>query len=199
MTEETTGRGIAASGPPRARAASRRSTDDEGAGKSCLRYSSPEALYRQERDSLIRALTLVCEDPALAEDSVQEAFARLCIKWKRIRAYDDPAAWVRRVALNLVQDYRRHLARRARLLIRLDGRSEPQSSSPMVADRDPLLWAAVRDLPARQRTALALYYLADLKVAEVAAAMNVSEGTVKRHLDRAREALRMKLEGRHER
>jgi RNA polymerase sigma-70 factor (ECF subfamily) len=156
-------------------------------------------LFREERGTLVRALTLSCGDPVLAEDSVQEAFARLCVKWKRIRNYDDPAAWVRRVALNLVQDQRRHLMRRALLLVRLDGRPESQSVSSAPTDRDPRLWAAVRELPSRQRTALALYYLADLKVAEVAAAMKISEGTVKRHLERAREALRTKLEASHER
>jgi RNA polymerase sigma-70 factor (ECF subfamily) len=49
-------------------------------------------------------------------------------------------------------------------------------------------------LPLRQRTAVTLYYLADLSVAEIAAVMNVSEGSVNRHLFRAREALHDTLE-----
>lgn len=161
-------------------------------GRSC--YSSPEAVFGAQRDPLVRVLTFSCGDPGLAEDSVQEAFARLCIHWKRVSNYDDPATWVRRVALNLAMDHRRLLARRARLLIRL-GR-QPEVTPPPI-EGDPRLWTAVRELPAQQRTALALYYLADLKVAEVAASMKVSEGTVKRYLDRARESLRKKLEASH--
>ena len=182
-------------------AVSEPSSEDGEVREGCLRYSSPEALFRAERAALVRALTMVCGDAALAEDSVQEAFVRLCLRWRRIRGYDDPAAWVRRVALNLVQDYRRRLARRAQLLVRLGRESgrEPSATPPApVSEGDPRLWAAVRELPSRQRAALALFYLGDLKVAEVAAAMNVSEGTVKRHLDRAREALRSKLEAGHE-
>jgi RNA polymerase sigma-70 factor (ECF subfamily) len=156
-----------------------------------FRYSSPEALFRAQNDSLLRALKLACGDHALAEDSVQEAFARLLINWERIAGYDDPATWVRRVALNLAQDQRRFALRRVRLLVRLDRKPEVVTCS---VDANPRLWSAVRDLPSRQRTALSLYYLGDLKVAEVAAAMKISEGTVKSYLDRARQTLREKLE-----
>jgi RNA polymerase sigma-70 factor (ECF subfamily) len=159
------------------------------------RYSSPEALFGAQNDSLVRALTFSCGDRALAEDSVQEAFSRLLINWGRISDYDDPATWVRRVALNLAQDHRRFLLRRARLLVRLDRKPAVITYS---VEGNPRLWSAVRDLPSRQRTALALFYLGDLKVAEVAATMKVSEGTVKSYLDRARETLRKKLETSHE-
>ena len=65
--------------------------------RSMVRYSSPEALFTTQNDSLVRALTISCGDPALAEDSVQEAFARLLINWERVSKYDDPATWVRMV------------------------------------------------------------------------------------------------------
>jgi RNA polymerase sigma-70 factor, ECF subfamily len=163
--------------------------------RSAARYSSPEALFSAQNESLVRALTFVCGDRTVAEDSVQEAFARLLIAWDRVSAYDDPATWVRRVAINLAQDHRRFLLRRARLLAMLGRRPKVLTYS---IQGDPQLWNAVRDLPQRQRTALALYYLGDLKVAEVAASMKVSEGTVKGHLDRARQTLREKLETNHE-
>jgi RNA polymerase sigma-70 factor, ECF subfamily len=159
------------------------------------RYLSPEALFTAQSESLVRALAFSCGDYELAEDSVQEAFARLLTHWERIAVYDDPTAWVRRVALNLAQDHRRFLVRRARLLTRL--RPRPQAFSYSIAG-DPALWSAVRELPAQQRTALSLFYLGDLSVAEVAGAMGVSEGTVKGYLDRARERLRRKLEMGHE-
>ena len=163
--------------------------------RSAARYSSPEALFSAQNQSLVHALTFICGDHAVAEDSVQEAFARLLIAWDRVSAYDDPATWVRRVALNLAQDHRRFLFRRARLLATLERGPKVLTYS---LQGDPQLWSAVCALPPRQRTALALHYLADLKVAEIAATMKVSEGTVKGHLDRARETLRKKLEMSHE-
>jgi RNA polymerase sigma-70 factor (ECF subfamily) len=191
--------------PESAGAAASEPSSEDASVASRLRYASPEALFRAESGALVRALTLSCGDAVLAEDAVQEAFARLCMRWKKIGSYDDPGAWVRRVALNLAHDQRRHLMRRAKLLVRVGRQSESQAvlspgaeaASSAEAAGDPALWAAVRELPPRQRMALALYYLADLKVAEVATTMNVSEGTVKRHLDRARETLRMKLEAGH--
>ena len=54
-------------------------------------------------------------------------------------------------------------------------------------------WAAVRALPGRQREAIALYYLADRSVAEIAATLGVAEGTVKGVLFDARRALAAKL------
>ena len=168
-------------------------TRDEVQGRSLC--SSPEAVFSSQRNSLVRALSLYCGDLGLAEDCVQEAFARLCLNWRRVSTYDDPAIWVRRVALNLAKDQRRLLVRRARLVVKLSDRQEPPPASTEV---DPRLWNAVRDLPSRQRTAVALFYVGDLRVTEVAATMKISEGTVKRHLDRARETLRNKLETSHE-
>jgi RNA polymerase sigma-70 factor, ECF subfamily len=168
-------------------------TRDVAQGRSLC--SSPEAVFSSQRNSLVRALTLYCGDRGLAEDCVQEAFARLCLNWRRVSTYDDPAIWVRRVALNLAKDHRRLLVRRARLVVRLGDQQEPPPSRTEV---DPQLWSAIRGLPSRQRTAVALYYVGDLKVAEVAMTMKISEGTVKRHLERARETLRKKLETSHE-
>jgi len=53
----------------------------------------------------------------------------------------------------------------------------------------------VRILPAKQRTAVALRYVGDLTLREVAEAMHVSEGTVDQHLRRALRAVRETLEG----
>jgi RNA polymerase sigma-70 factor (ECF subfamily) len=51
---------------------------------------------------------------------------------------------------------------------------------------DEALWALVRDLPDQQRRAVALHYVGDLSVTDVAEVMECTEGTVKTHLSRAR-------------
>ena len=57
------------------------------------------------------------------------------------------------------------------------------------------LQAALATLPQAQRAAVALFYLEDLSVAEVATALNVPAGTVKTRLMHARRTLRAVLEG----
>ena len=60
-----------------------------------------------------------------------------------------------------------------------------------------IAWYTLKIDPLYLVDALALYYLGDLKVTEVAMAMKISEGTVKSYLDRARETLRKTLETPH--
>jgi RNA polymerase sigma-70 factor (ECF subfamily) len=50
-------------------------------------------------------------------------------------------------------------------------------------------WAAVRALPQRQAQAAALRYVYDMPLAEIAATLGTSEGTVKQHLSRGRHSL----------
>ncbi len=172
------------------------------AGAEDRSYASPESLFMDHYESLARAITLISDDPDVARDAVQEAFARLCRDWRTVSGYQHQAAWVRKVALNLLRDQQRQAGRRARLFVSLEQMAQDPgdlawdgpASYDIPADGDPELWRAVRHLPEKQKTAVGLFYVADLNVSEVAAAMGVSQGTVKRHLDRARNTLRAKME-----
>ena len=64
--------------------------------------------------ALIRTMTVITGDPDLAADVVQDAFQRAYVRWGRIRRYDQPAAWVRRVAINQSRDVIRSEQRRRR-------------------------------------------------------------------------------------
>jgi RNA polymerase sigma factor (sigma-70 family) len=98
----------------------------------------------------------------------------------------DPAMWVRRVCANLATSSLRRRGVEARAVIRLGARPRPAVA---LSEDDELFWAAVRCLPRRQAQVVALYYLYDLAVADVAVTLEMSEGSVKTHLSRARAAL----------
>jgi DNA-directed RNA polymerase specialized sigma24 family protein len=101
-----------------------------------------------------------------------------------VSSYDNPGAWVRRVALRQAV----RAARRARHV--------PQFSRAGVScECDEVLdvRAAVASLPPAQRAAVVLRYLHDLPVAEVARTLGCSEGTAKTHLFRARKSLAARL------
>ena len=147
-------------------------------------------LFRAHYQRLVRSLALASGDAELAADVVQEAFVRAHARWRSLRHYDDPIGWVRRVALNLLSDANRRSARRRRAIDRLA--AEPTTvAAPREPDELDSLLAA---LPPQQRTAVALYYVEQLSVAEVAAAMELAEGSVKSHLHDARRRLRSVLD-----
>ena len=169
---------------------------DRGTLQEHARSLSPEEVFERDYERLVQALTLVAGGKEAAADAVQEAFVRLVRGWDRLSTYEDPAGWVRRVALNQIRDHHRSVWRQARLLLKMEREDHP---SPETATTDEQLWGRLRVLPYKQRVALALYYLDHLTTREVADVMHVSEGTVKQHLHRARESLKeVYEEARHE-
>ena len=151
--------------------------------------ASFEEFYAATVDRLLGHLFLVTGDLHAAEELVQEAFTRASMRWPRLRSYDVPEAWVRRVAMNLAADRARSLRRQTRALMRLG----PPPAVPSVSVETLALVEALRTLPVRQRQAVVLHYLADLPVDEVAAILDIPVGTVKSRLARGRATLATRL------
>lgn len=149
-----------------------------------------EDFVRNNCERLVQTLSLVALDRETAADAAQEAFLELYLHLDEVR---DPVPWLYKVALNRCLDYRRRVARGVSLFERLVGVSSPQDwIAPAMASSE--FRDSLARLPGRQRTAATLFYLADLSISEIATVMNVSDGSVNRHLYRAREALRKTLE-----
>jgi RNA polymerase sigma factor (sigma-70 family) len=151
-----------------------------------------EAFCAAEHRRLVGALTLWCGDRGVAEEVVQEAFARAFRDWRRIGVMDEPAAWVRRVAINLATSrFRRWQAERRATRRLSEGHSDSQD------DPDVAAAVAIRrglaQLSTSQRTALVLRYYLDAPVSEVAALTGRSETAVTSLTQRALEALRAKV------
>ncbi|WP_323373587.1 SigE family RNA polymerase sigma factor [Plantactinospora alkalitolerans] len=147
-----------------------------------------DEFYHAHYRSLTVQLAAYSGDLGQAQDLVQEAFCRAFARWSRICRYDDPLAWVRRVAWNLATSRWRRLRTAQLFLARQREEHAPGPSPDRVA-----LTAALAGLPANQRRAVVLHYLADLTVPEVARQEGVPEGTVKSWLHRARAALAAQL------
>jgi RNA polymerase sigma-70 factor (ECF subfamily) len=144
-----------------------------------------DAFYRDTSRRLLRYAYGLTGDAAEAQDLVQEAYARAWQRWRRLTGYQDPEAWLRLVVNRLATDRWRRLGVQ-RLRAAADRPAEP-SAEP--SENTVLLVAAMRALPVTQRRALALYYLLDRSVAEIATETGVSTGTVKSWLSRGRAAL----------
>ncbi len=149
-----------------------------------------DTVFVASYDGLVRSLATGFANRSRAEEAVQEAFVRAYSRWRRVSRLDDPVGWVRRVAINLLLDEIRRDDRQRRAGERLALLAPPVDPGPQ--DRQPAdeMARAVATLPPQQRLAVALFYLDDLSVHDVAAAMSISEGAVKFHLHQARTALR---------
>jgi RNA polymerase sigma-70 factor (ECF subfamily) len=135
-----------------------------------------------------RALTVqLCAytgDLSQAQDVVQEAFCRAFSRWDKVVRFDDPVAWVRRVAWNLATSRWRRLRTAQRYL----RHQRVEHVAGPTADRVDLA-AALATLQPNHRRAVVLHHLADMSVAEIARQEGVAEGTVKAWLHRGRAGL----------
>ena len=143
------------------------------------------ASYRR----LVVQLYGVTGDAAEAEDLVQEAFVRAAAAGRSFLLVDNPEAWLRAVAINVQRSRWRKLRNFSRIRERLAG---PPTDLPALEERMDVI-EALRGLPEGQREAVALHYLADLPVEEIARTLRVPEGTVKSRLSRGRDALAVVL------
>jgi RNA polymerase sigma-70 factor (ECF subfamily) len=146
-----------------------------------------EQIYVSRYPRLVALVAMVTGSLPDAEEAVQEAFVRAL--GRSGRGVDDPEAWLYRVAVNHVRSRWRRLA----VARRHAAQDEPATTAADLDDRLELM-AALQRLPRAQREALALHYVADLSVADIARRLDVPAGTVKARLSRGREALRAQLE-----
>jgi RNA polymerase sigma-70 factor, ECF subfamily len=146
-----------------------------------------EAFYVGTAARMLRFACGLTADVVEAQDLTQEAYARAWQRWRRVRRYDSPEAWVRLVVSRLAMDRWRRLGVRT---------SRPLPRPAPVAPPDEelvVLVAALKRLPFDQRRALALHYLLDRSVADIAAEAGAKENTVKSWLARGRANLAAEL------
>jgi RNA polymerase sigma-70 factor (sigma-E family) len=139
---------------------------------------------------LRRAAYLLCGDWARGDDIVQRTLTDAYVHFARLQQADSPDAYLRTVLTHRWIDEQRGLWSRVRLLDAV-----PERAGPADAGRDEAidLHAALARLTARQRAVLVLRFLCDMSVADTAAALHCSEGTVKSQTSVALHAMRQHL------
>lgn len=144
---------------------------------------SDEQVYRKHADELVRFATGLVgpfDAPDVVTDACLAAFG--APRWPEV---ENKRAYLYRSVLNTARSHHRStLARR----LREQRAANPESVELHPADLDVL--NAVNRLSLRQRAVVVLTYWDGLPTHEVAARLGVSEGSVKRHLSRARARLR---------
>jgi len=125
-----------------------------------------------------------------AEDLAQEAFLRAYRDWASVSQMAAPGAWVKKVTVNLALSRFRRLRAEGMAVIRLSAAARPVV--PISSAHDSF-WIEVRRLPKRQAQAIALRYIDDLSIADIAVTLGVAQGTVKALLHQGRAGISRKL------
>ncbi|GAB2960976.1 SigE family RNA polymerase sigma factor [Micromonospora polyrhachis] len=135
--------------------------------------------FAARREAVRHTAYLICGDWHWADDLTQAAFIRVATAWHRIR---DPQAVDAFVRTCLVRTYlsetRRVWRRRERSVAQMPDQASGNDDAES-ATRRVLFAQALRQVPPRQRVTLVCRFYQGLDVAETAAALGCSEGTVK--------------------
>jgi RNA polymerase sigma-70 factor (sigma-E family) len=143
---------------------------------------------RARHDRLCRVAYVLCGDWQNAEDLVQTALAKAFVAYRR-GGVDSLDAYVHRTLVTTnVSWWRRRWHGEVATAAPPDTATTPDAYA--AADRRAAVVAALATLPAKQRSVLALRYLADLSEAATAEALGCSVGTVKSRAHRALATLR---------
>lgn len=152
--------------------------------------ASFDQFYAANYASIVRMAVALTGRPDLAEELAQEAFLSAYRRWSRVGRLDDPGGWVRRVAINRCVSSGRRYVTELRLLARLRQERPPKRLDGSV---DEELWALVRALPRRQAQVLALAFVEDRSVVDIAVILGCGEATIRTHLRRGRAELARRL------
>lgn len=144
-------------------------------------------------DSLLRMCFVQLRDAELARDAVQETFLKAYKQWDSFKGNSSELTWLTRIAINTCHDIRRtawfrHMSKS----VKLEDIPEP---AYLETFRDDTVLQAIAKLSDKYRLPILLYYYQEMSQNEVAIVLNLTLNTVKTRLKRAREQLRVHLEG----
>ena len=148
-----------------------------------------ESLHRRHYRELVGLARLLLDERGLAEEVVQEAFARTYEAWPRVRDQHDPLPYVRRTIVNLARSGLRRRAIVRRVAIDRVADAPGADAQLLLDEQRQAIALAVEGLPRRQRECVVLRFYGDCAVAEIATTLGISDGAVKQHLHRAAHAL----------
>jgi len=142
-----------------------------------------------QQTALLRFGVVLCGNRHLAEELVADVLEKVYARWPDVRAAEHRNAYVRRMLANHYVSWQRKWGR---LLPYMDDALDSPVSdrSSEHAERDSLI-ASLQRLPRKQRAVLVLHFYEGLAADDIAQVLDCRPGTVRSHLSRGLEALRI--------
>ena len=142
-------------------------------------------VYAVSYPRLVTQMVALCGNRAEAEDLVQEAFMTALTHRRDFEEVANKEAWLRTVALNRLRKQWRRAAVVRKVMPRLAQEAPPQLGAGATPDHIAIV-TALGQVSHAMRETFVLHYIADLPVSQIAAELEVPEGTVKARLSRCR-------------
>jgi RNA polymerase sigma factor (sigma-70 family) len=156
-------------------------------------------IIEQIEDRMIRAVWRITRNAQDAEDAMQNALMAVWTHHHRISRHANPQALILKICIDAASDVTRRRGRDRR-------QTKPHDRADELVDGARLPWealaqrelssailTAINRLSRRQAVAIMLRVFEDLPYDQIAAAMNCSEATARKHVERARGHLRFVL------
>lgn len=168
---------------------------DEELVKGCLqdKRSFQEALYRKYADQMYSVVMMYAKDADDAADILQEGFINVFRKLHDFRFESPLGAWIRRIVVNKALEHFRKKQRKRELIEELSYEETPLMDGILERINASEIVRLVNDLPSKAAAILKLYAIEGYKHNEIAEMLDISEGTSKSQLNRARVLLKEKL------
>lgn len=156
-------------------------------------------LVEEYLPAVIRLCISILDDVDEAEDAAQETFIAACTQGEAFRGESSIKTWLFAIAVNACRgSLRKHKRRQVITAVlggfqKVFGQAGSPEESAAHTDQNRRLLTAVDELDEKHRIPLVLRYVHDLPVAEIAAILDMQEGTVHSRLHYARKMLGSQL------
>lgn len=168
---------------------------DEELVKGCLqdKRDFQESLYRKYADQMYSVVMMYAKDSDDAADILQDCFIHVFRKLDTFRFESPLGAWIRRIAINKSIEHFRKNKRKREFIEDFSFQELPKMDGILERIHANEIVRLVNDLPAKAAMVLKLYAIEGYKHQEIAEMLDISEGTSKSQLNRARALLHQKL------
>ena len=140
------------------------------------------------------ALSRCDYERAVAEDLVQQAYVELLTGKAKFEGRSSLKTFVFSVVQNLARSRFRRVASRTRLVQEVRRNTFDDAVVAEATSEHSQIWRTVQKLPQRQRDVIELVFCRDMTIEDASRVMGVTTGTGRVHYDRAKKALRARLE-----
>lgn len=160
-----------------------------------------EELVRAHEAQVYRLALSMLDDAAEADEATQDTFIIALDRLNTFRGEASFATWVYAIALNVCRGRLRKRRARERLLhllhtvLRIEAAPAHPEQQAIANEAELAVWQAVRALSDAQREVIVLRYVHNLRQAEIAQVLGVTDRTVRARLHTAHERLRELLKG----